>query len=768
MLISYQILAIGFWINYTLGQRIGVSSALGLGCLNCAQRFSWNFGCPNESVTAVCRCNNEAFMGTVVNCIFKHGDDSYEIGKGTMFIRKFCKYNGERELSADGIKVIYDNAMNSLSNNGTLGTSPSPDDLAGEAVTEPINIDPSTFESQFATAEINKRQYDYGSVFGIIMLAYWGLMIVGACIRNLMLSKFPHKMDQFTSPKTNALRKHLTLPALFNGKHGAPLNIWRFFTVLAPTRGQTLIIIIYLILNVLAGVLYYRIDQSVSSITLLRFVGIRTGIVSFTQLPLMLLFACRNNPMIYLTGWSYNVFNIYHHWIGRMVALHAIIHGTTLTVMAILDKSIIFRWESVINWRYGNVAVYAVIIGVLFSSRTMRQNFYEPFVLIHKIAFIIFIVGIYRHCLDFGWMPWINLTVVLYFYEQIVRLIRILWTGGPIKATISCLPGDEIVRVTIPYSSRWVVRAGQYCYIRFCTKSSFWQNHPFTIYRPVGDRENGTDFIQMMIKPKNGVTSDLHKRVMERGKIMTTGGNSIDAIMVLIEGPYGQKQPVANYKSVMFLAGGIGVTATYSYISEMLDKPQKHGQKLYFIWIVPDTSVLNWFGEEILNIMTKSDIKVVIYTTRSLFNAEHDFESKSEKRQEYHDAESRIPRVPGEFHIENGTNTSRGQARRYIDNSSIFIFSEEEYKEWMMKKQDPNYNTPSPSKTIVEKFSYILYDERPDIKETVKKYIQASEGTLSILSCGPPEFIDNIRDSIVQNINESESRIDYFEEAFSW
>lgn len=58
-------------VQLSTGQKIGISSALGLGCWNCAKR--WNFGCESKKFNhAPCECANKNFIGTVLVCINDH------------------------------------------------------------------------------------------------------------------------------------------------------------------------------------------------------------------------------------------------------------------------------------------------------------------------------------------------------------------------------------------------------------------------------------------------------------------------------------------------------------------------------------------------------------------------------------------------------------------------------------------------------------------------------------------------------------------------
>lgn len=67
----------------------------------------------------------------------------------------------------------------------------------------------------------------------------------------------------------------------------------------------------------------------------LRYVADRTGILSFANLPLLWIFAGRNNIFLWATGWSFTTFNIFHRHVAVVATVQAVVHTLLYGVMFI-------------------------------------------------------------------------------------------------------------------------------------------------------------------------------------------------------------------------------------------------------------------------------------------------------------------------------------------------------------------------------------------------------------------------------------------------
>lgn len=50
-------------------------------------------------------------------------------------------------------------------------------------------------------------------------------------------------------------------------------------------------------------------------------------------------FAGRNDIFLWLTGWNYGTFNIFHRWIARVATVEVIVHSVAFTVLGLMSGS---------------------------------------------------------------------------------------------------------------------------------------------------------------------------------------------------------------------------------------------------------------------------------------------------------------------------------------------------------------------------------------------------------------------------------------------
>ncbi|TVY39054.1 Ferric reductase transmembrane component [Lachnellula occidentalis] len=63
-----------------------------------------------------------------------------------------------------------------------------------------------------------------------------------------------------------------------------------------------------------------------------RYVADRSGTLSYANLPVMWIFAGRNNILLWATGWDFSTFSIFHRHIGIVATVQAIVHDVAYTV----------------------------------------------------------------------------------------------------------------------------------------------------------------------------------------------------------------------------------------------------------------------------------------------------------------------------------------------------------------------------------------------------------------------------------------------------
>lgn len=134
-------------------------------------------------------------------------------------------------------------------------------------------------------------------------------------------------------------------PALFGGRHRQPIGWYTF-----PTRMETLLVASYWLINVIflvarPGNADLQIDGS-------KLIADRAGVLALWNMPIFFLLAGRNDFLVWLTGWPYGTFHVFHKWIARVSALMGIIHSVAYAVymyQSTFAASLVV-WESLLIW----------------------------------------------------------------------------------------------------------------------------------------------------------------------------------------------------------------------------------------------------------------------------------------------------------------------------------------------------------------------------------------------------------------------------------
>lgn len=739
-------------------QKVGLRSALGFSCFNCALR--WNFSCPNELLPYDCRCANDDFLTTALNCVNVYAPGMDEINWGYDYIRSQCHYWGNRTMSNTQLERIYRTNVGRLVQPGDLNTT--------DSVPAPVAVDGQLFSKQFAAANDTKYHYNIGKYFGCAIVAYWCLVILLSVVTNIIRIMKPNLYECFGAEELVVkIRKYVTLPALVGVHHNTPWNLFGLYRLHTPTRGQALIILAFNALNIasIVSLLGFGDDnKAFSFITkqdrVMHYLANRTGIIAFSHIPILVLFACRNNPFIALTGWPYDTFMLFHRWVARWMATHAAIHGVMLTWSSYNEKVLLFKWNHVHNWRAGNLAAYILFFMLVMAMRAVRRRIYELFVTFHQIFFVIFMVCLIVHCSDYGWLGWLWASITIYGLEYVLRLTRVIYSGGLCEAEFTLKEGG-MYRVKVHGLRKWDVYCGAYIYLRIWDRHLFWQSHPFTVFQSYSGRVNDT--LDLVCKAQKGATRDIIERLADE-----PGKRKV--FRVFVEGPYGYGNYVKDYDSILLIAGGVGMTAMYSYASHVMDR-LKPGHKLSLIWVIRSTTALNAFSEEIEHLRYNLHLcDFRIYLTQPGYNSQSAPETteddtitaeRTRPKSFLYSHQAARPTQPNFFEsLPNLQDTSF--QLRHASTPESATRAEDEKK---THNVDVLSGTTAPESASLEN---ILFHERPMLEKDVDNFIESCDGTKAVCSCGPPSFVDSVRDGIVQAIDKSNGRVDYFEDAFSW
>jgi hypothetical protein len=122
----------------------------------------------------------------------------------------------------------------------------------------------------------------------------------------------------------------------------------------------------------------------------------RTGTLAFALLPVLLLFAGRNNVLLWLTDWSHATYLLLHRWVARVFALQVVLHSL-LALVLYKDTGAYPAEEKLGYWIWGAVGTVAVCVMLVGSGLYVRRWSYEVFLVVHVVLAVFVVVGCWYH-----------------------------------------------------------------------------------------------------------------------------------------------------------------------------------------------------------------------------------------------------------------------------------------------------------------------------------------------------------------------------------
>jgi hypothetical protein len=321
----------------------------------------------------------------------------------------------------------------------------------------------------------------------------------------------------------------------------------------------------------------------------------RAGVLSFANIPLLVLYTSRNNFLLWLTHWSHSTFLLLHRWVAFICTVEACLHSTIYLQIYVANNT--HSSESKLPyWIWGVIATLTLAVLIPSSTWPIRKRFYELFLAWHVVLSFLALLACYWHIWyryghQWGYETWIYTAFAIWAFERVFRVLR-LACHGIRKAYITVLD-DEYLKVELPG-----VHAQGHVYLYFPTLTwRVWENHPFSAivsFRRDDSMERKIAVVSQDVKAeylsKNGpsVTTSLDsdktpstplsQDLTAEGYyqpcltlfVRTQSGTTRhlrarSQLPVLVEGSYPPPSLVSdhwsNHPNVIAIAGGVGITA---------------------------------------------------------------------------------------------------------------------------------------------------------------------------------------------------------------
>lgn len=197
-----------------------------------------------------------------------------------------------------------------------------------------------TPEQIAAKALAESRNREYGTniliIMGAVVVAFGFYHLVVASVRYIRtltcINNNTQRYFKLPLQKYALIKKHLIYAPLFRSRHNREFRMFSMNLGVLPTRVQTLLMIGILAVN--ATYCFYEIPWQGPHATLLEQLRNRSGVLAVMNMVPLVLISGRNNPLIVALNLSFDNFNHFHRFLGRLVAAEAVLHaGVQLTKM---------------------------------------------------------------------------------------------------------------------------------------------------------------------------------------------------------------------------------------------------------------------------------------------------------------------------------------------------------------------------------------------------------------------------------------------------
>lgn len=389
----------------------------------------------------------------------------------------------------------------------------------------------------------------------------------------------------------------------------------------------------------------------------------RAASIAAVQTPLIVALGMKNNIISFLTGISFEKLNYLHRMCARAIVPLIWLHAGGRIQLGLVAGTALDNDYM----RCGVLAATSLTLLCIVTLRPVRRLEYEAFFITHLILVMIILLAAFFHTRQFQRDHYIWPSFVLWGFDRLLRFARVVifnqsyFGFSPGLGTLDAkaeVAAPGFVRLRLRRSKHFHWTAGQCAFLTMPSVSLLpFEAHPFTIANADRSRETplkiqeeneaavihveqGHDLI-FLINARQGFT----RRLMA---IAEKGGS----MKVFVDGPYGTPPYPRGFDTIVFIAGGSGITFTLPLFTDLARRARHDPltcRKVVFAWSIRVASHVNLVYDELLEILANMpeqlEVEICIHISKARIGSYQGSSIDSEVHQEEEKLMSKLSRL---------------------------------------------------------------------------------------------------------------------------
>ena len=390
-----------------------------------------------------------------------------------------------------------------------------------------------------------------------------------------------------------------------------------------PSNATTLVVLVFIALQV-----FYSLWNVPISLPMLFIFADRTSLVFVVNLPLLYLFAAKNQPLKTLTGYSYESLNIFHRRLGEAMCILALLHsvgmiGVWYTILRPAGFALArFLLSKIILLGLGAFVAYETLYFTSLGS--FRQRWYELFLGIHVTLQAIALVLLWFH--HHTSRPHVAAALAIFLIDRLVYRMSLKVETGVASLEVARDQETVVLHTSIAISEAhrtfrrfagqsitngWKATNHIFLTVPAISRKHIVQAHPFTIASTPPFPGDPECCLKLIIRAQDGFSRDLLKYA-----------NSHDKVTIRIDGPYGSQTAVRLLKdseTSIIIAGGSGIAVTWPLVWSVIRDCRRQDveglpylKRVLFVWVVRHRSHFSWLETLSLARLSVEGVDIIV------------------------------------------------------------------------------------------------------------------------------------------------------------